>query len=71
MVVSWNVMVKVIVILSIIVFIINIVLNGIGEIVYVCWWYVCLVYIGIKLFMFVILFLMLNVNKVFKFLNLL
>lgn len=71
MVVSLNVMVKVIVILSIIVFIINIVLNGIGEIVYVCWWYVCLVYIGIKLFMFVILFLMLNVNKVFKFLNLL
>lgn len=69
MVVSLNVMVKVIVILSIIVFIINIVLNGIGEIVYVCWWYVCLVYIGIKLFMFVILFLMLNVNKVFKFLN--
>lgn len=69
MVVSLNVMVKVIVILSIIVFIINIVLNGIGEIVYVCWWYVFLVYIGIKLFMFVILFLMLNVNKVFKFLN--
>lgn len=69
MVVSLNVMVKVIVILSIIVFIINIVLNGIGEIVYVCWWYVCLVYIGIKLFMFVILFIMLSVNKVVKFLN--
>lgn len=69
MVVSLNVMVKVIVILSIIVFIINIVLNGIGEIVYVCWWYVCLVYIGIKLFMFVILFIKLSVNKVVKFLN--
>lgn len=69
MVVSLNVMVKVIVILSIIVFIINIVLNGIGEIVYVCWWDVCLVYIGIKLFMFVILFIKLSVNKVVKFLN--